>query len=428
MRILPFILLSLFTFPPIFPRAAFAREKSVAPATVRTLTLSEALARALRRNPDLATFSYDNRAGEARVLQAGIKPNPEASLTFENFAGTRGRGPAAATESTLEFSQLLELGGKREARVREAEAAKALLEYDYEEKKRNVFHSVATDFISVLGAQERVALQEDIAGLAEELRPDLDARVKAGRASVAEQTRNEVAIANANVALMAARQGLATARRKLAFHWAATEADFETVRGDIATLPSVGPLEKYMAAASSHPSVARWEAEAERRRALVRREQANGTEDVKVGAGVRWLNGPDEATFVGGISIALPLRNKNEGNIREAEAMEAKVGAERKSAEFSLSLAIREAYGRVQLARTTAKLIDRSVITNAQRTVDAVKEGFPTGRFSSLEMLEARRTINDARVQRLDALIESHKAAAALDALTGGHRRADTKH
>ena len=76
--------------------AAAAEKKKTNPVSESKggrLTLADALARTFRRSPELAAFAHDERATEARVLQAGIRPNPEASLNVENFAGTRGRGP-----------------------------------------------------------------------------------------------------------------------------------------------------------------------------------------------------------------------------------------------------------------------------------------------------------------------------------------------
>ena len=410
-----------------WPFAARAAEKKKSAPAAESgsgrLTLAEALSRTLRRSPELAAFAYDERAAEARTLQAGIRPNPEAGFTIENFAGTRGRGPVADTEATLELSQLIELGGKRIARIREAEAGRALVRYDYEAKRLEVLRAVAVDFVAVLGAQRRVGLQREIVTLAESLGPEIENRLAIGKASLVEQTRNEVAAATARLGLATALRGLANARRQLAGRWGAKGADFESVVGNLDAHPAPAAAGDYLGKMDAHPSVARWDAETAKRRATLEKERANGRGDVTVGVGGRWLNGPDAATVVGSVSVPIPLRNKNEGAIREAEAMEAKAGIERRAAELALGAGIREAYGRLVLAQTTAQLLDDTVLTGAQRTVDAVNAGFATGKFSYLEVLEARRTLNDARIQHLEAIVEYHKTAVELDALTGGHGR-----
>ena len=413
------ILLAALTAWPFAARAA--EKKKSAPAVETSggrLTLADALARTLRRSPELAAFAYDERAVEARVLQAGIRPNPEASLNVENFAGTRGRGPVADTEATLELSQLIELGGKRDARIREAQAGRTLVRYEYEAKRLEVLRTVATDFIAVLGAQRRVELQREIVALTESLGPEIQNRLKAGKASLTEQTRNEVAVATARLGLATATRELANARRQLAGRWGARSADFDSVSGNLESHPVPASVGTYLAKLGAHPSIARWDAETAKRHATVLKEKANGTGDVTVGVGTRWLNGPDEAALVGRVSIPIPLRNKNEGTIREAQAMEAKAAAERRAAELLLGAEIREAYGKLVIAQNTAQTLDDTVLTSAQRNVDAVNEGYATGKFSYLDVLESRRTLNEARTQHLDALIEYRKAAVQLDTLT----------
>ena len=75
-----------------------------------SITLAEALARTLRGSPELAAYDYDLRAAEARILQAGLRPNPELSLNIENPTGSGPYQSADQMENTLTLSQLIELG------------------------------------------------------------------------------------------------------------------------------------------------------------------------------------------------------------------------------------------------------------------------------------------------------------------------------
>src|SRR3954463_15888406 len=66
------------------PAGPQSLSKPVGPLTlsepVGAVTLSEAVAATLGHNPDLAVTAYDLKAGDARALQASLRPNPEASL------------------------------------------------------------------------------------------------------------------------------------------------------------------------------------------------------------------------------------------------------------------------------------------------------------------------------------------------------------
>ena len=96
------------------------------------LTLRQALALALLRNPELASAAWEVRAGEARTLQAGLLPNPEVGVEVENFAGSGEFRGVDAAETTVALSQVIELGGKRLRRARVAALERDLAAWEYE--------------------------------------------------------------------------------------------------------------------------------------------------------------------------------------------------------------------------------------------------------------------------------------------------------
>ena len=93
--------------------AAPALAQSPLPAE---LTLPQALQLALAHNPELAAVAAEIRIKDGDRRQAGLRPNPELSLELENFAGQGELRGADGAEATLQLSQLLELGGKRDRR------------------------------------------------------------------------------------------------------------------------------------------------------------------------------------------------------------------------------------------------------------------------------------------------------------------------
>ncbi|WP_348240629.1 TolC family protein, partial [Salmonella enterica] len=58
------------------------------PAPAGELTLADAVGLALERNPDLVASRYELTASQARIVQAGLRPNPELGVEYENFAGS----------------------------------------------------------------------------------------------------------------------------------------------------------------------------------------------------------------------------------------------------------------------------------------------------------------------------------------------------
>ncbi|MBY0277239.1 TolC family protein, partial [Candidatus Binatia bacterium] len=144
-----------------------AISSSRADITAATLTLRDALLRALRESPRLPGSALELRAREAESLQAGLIPNPALTTEVEDFGGGGSRNGFNASQTTISLAQLIELGGKRAARVRLAEAGADLGRWDYESLRINVLSDVARAFLATLAAQEKLALTEELRRIAE---------------------------------------------------------------------------------------------------------------------------------------------------------------------------------------------------------------------------------------------------------------------
>jgi len=102
---------------------ALVAAPSASAQSQRALTLPQTLQRALAANPRLTEADREVAMAAGRRLQAGAIPNPEISFELDNAFGTGDLRGLTSAESTLQLSQLIELGGKREARVAAGTAA-----------------------------------------------------------------------------------------------------------------------------------------------------------------------------------------------------------------------------------------------------------------------------------------------------------------
>jgi outer membrane protein, heavy metal efflux system len=386
------------------------------------LTLRQSLALALARNPELAAVSYDIRIGEARVLQAKLLPNPEAEFLSENVAGSGEYSNARRSENTLLLGQLIELGGKRRARVREASFGRDLAEFDYEEKKREVFLKTAQDFVDVLAIQRRVAINEQLVRLANDFIPVVVKRVEAGKASTLEKTRFDVAIGSARIDLEQAKHDLLAARQRLASRWGSLKPRFASAVGDLDATPATASLDLLARRLSANPRLARFGAEVAQREAAFAREKAAAVPDVTVRAGGRQINERNDTTAVVGFSVPLPLWNRNQGNINAAQERIDRADAEQAAAATVLMTELIEGYENLQRARGAILILRENVLPGADDALKATTEGYEAGRFSYLDVLEARRTTSAARIQYLQAIIDYHRAFHMVEALTADPR------
>ena len=401
----------------LFPAVALAGAEERADAT-GNLTLSQALALALTHSPQLAGFSYELRAAEARVLQASLPPNPEIDFAIEDFGGSRQANGFNQAETTLALGQLIELGGKRRARVQTAQFDRALTAYDYETQKREVFLETHQLFVDVLAGQRRVAAQEELVRLADEFLPGVERRREAGKASAIEETRFRVAVATARIELEKVRREMAAARSRLAAHWGENAPRFALAVGELERAPAVGSLESLVRLLERNPRVARFEAERGRRSAALAGEEAAAIPDVRLRGGVRQQEATDSTGFVAGLSLPLPLFNRNQGAIRAARETLARTDVDAAAALARLRNELTDAYQDLQTARASLDLLRTTVLPGARESAAGLREGFQSGRYSYLEVLDAQRTLAGAHAQHLEALADYHKALAVIEALT----------
>ena len=147
-----------------------AQATTVAAQERELLTLDAALARAgivdsadePPDNPRLIGPRAEADAARALVDQARLRPNPEIAFEAENIAGSGAFSGLQATEYTLSLSQRLELGGKRGARVRAAQAEARVATLSGALSVAQLGRSVRERYVEAVAAAARLELARDI--------------------------------------------------------------------------------------------------------------------------------------------------------------------------------------------------------------------------------------------------------------------------
>jgi cobalt-zinc-cadmium efflux system outer membrane protein len=384
------------------------------PEPMGDIALHDALSLALRHNPELAAFSIEVRVAEARTLQAGLRPNPEIGVEVENFAGSGTLRSFDGAETTVEIGQRIEPGGKRRKRTSVASLERALAMWDYEAKRADVLTETSKSFVDVLAAQERLALSQELLRLSEQTYDAVSARVKAGKVSPVEETKAGVALSNGRIEQARAQRGLEAARKKLAAAWGSGVPAFDRAVGPLDRVSPIPPADRLPVEVRGNPDIARWATEKERRRAAAALQKAIRIPDVTIAAGVRSFRESDDSAFVAGISIPLPLFDRNQGGILEAQRLLSKAEREGAAAEAKAWSALAEAWQALSTAVLEIDALKATVLPGAQSAFDAASEGYRQGKFGYLDVLDSQRTLFEAKGQYISALTAYHKAAADL--------------
>lgn len=385
---------------------------------VEIVTIERALQAGLAHRPELTIAECEIRAADGRLLQAGLRPNPEASAEVENFAGSGPQRGFQSAETTLKVSQLIELGRKRVKRQSLASSERDLSIWDKEAKRLDVITEIRRAFIETLASQTRVALADELAVVAQSMLRSVTEMVKAGKVSPIEESRATVAMNRADLTVFEMRSQLKVARQHLAMQWGDADARFERVEGRLDILPARPELSSLVQQVNDHPALARWPDEMQRRKSELELAAAAGVPDLAVSGGLRHFADNDDIGVVVGVSVPLPFFNRNQGAILAAQANMEAADASFEVARRSLLTSIRDQYQALYTAATEEESLRRNTLPLATQVFEATTTGYRHGKFGLLDVLDAQRTLFESRSQYVEAEARYQIAIAELERLT----------
>ena len=139
----------------------------------------------------------------------------------------------------------------------------------------------------------------------------------------------------------------------------------------------------------------------------------------------KYLAEPRDTAFVMGVSIPLPIFDRNQGNISAARARLNKTRELARQADVAAKTDLVDAYKSMLSAYEQAVNLRDKIIPASQQAFDAASEGYRQGKFGYLDLLDAQRTLFQSRQQYLDMLVLYHQTHADVERLIGGNMEFD---
>ena len=416
-------LLASVTLPPVFPVQAQDTKPPVAEQQTQsvTLALDQAIAWALEKSPVLAASGSRADAATASRSQAGALPNPELSIEAENIYGD---GPYDGTDSaeiTYGVEQLVELPGKRGNRVRVAEAEKIKIHYARDGARLDLIRDITTAYAELVAAQRELTVIEEERKLAEEVRNSVAARVEAGKEPPIQKNKAEIELSSSVIALDRARRAVNTKEQALMGLMGGGIGDFAIDAKSLPTLTEPEPFTYYQERLVQTPDAKGLEADVTQAQSALSLEKASAFPDPTLGFGVKQFREDDSQAFVAGISLPIPVFNLNRAGIQRAghELNAAKL--EQRGGQLTLETSLMEAYENFVSAYREASALNSSVLPGAEEAFSFSRQGYDAGKFGYLEVLDAQRTLFDARRQYNEAVLDYHRQRASIERMTALH-------
>lgn len=391
--------------------------------TAPPLTLRQAIDAALAGNPELQSFAFAFHAQDARTRQAGLRPAPEISLDVENALGTGESSGLDSAEYTLALSQVLELGGKRDARVAAAQAGRDVLDTERQARQLDVLAEVTRRFIVVAAREEQHELAQRGVDLAQRTAADSERRVDTARAPHAELDRAGIALDRAKLAERASAVELDTARRQLAATWGETQPlisgrSIGEVKADLFQLPPIGDYTELVTRLATNPDFLRFATEARLLDAELRLASTLRRPDVTLRGGVRRLEASNDQAFVASISLPLFSGRRAESLIAEARARRELVDAERLAAEVKVQATLYELHRQLGRAVQEAGTLYGDILPRSEEALKETEYAYERGRYSYLELVDAQREYLAVQADLIEAAANAHTLRAEIERLT----------
>lgn len=386
---------------------------------VGELTLAHAVEIALAHNPDLTASAYELKAAGARIEQARLRRNPELSIQLDNLAI---RGAARGTEvlaSTLSLSQVIEMGGKRAYRTDVAAMDLDLVDIERQAQQLDILAEVTRRFITVVAVQERRVYTQSARELAQRTLDAISARVTAARSPEAERSRARIALTRALIEEQQADSELRSARSALAALWGSQEPAFAEAKADLFALEAVEPFDALVQGLARNPDFLRFASEGRLREAELRLAQAQARPNLTFSVGVGRFNETHDTGLSVGFSMPLPLFDRNQGAIHEAQVRHAQTDVQRQAAFLRARAAVYGLYQELVASRTRLETLRAEALPQAQQALDQTQYGYERGRFSYLELATAQQELPELRVAMIAAAADYHRLLAEIERLTG---------
>ena len=392
----------------------YAKEQATLPR--KSVTLEEALALAEQHNPQLRAASAAIEGAEAGIVTASAYQNP--TITFGSLGRQQALLPAAAIPGMLHglnFSQTVDLPVVRSTRIRAASVRREATQFALAETRLAVRGAVKHAFYDALRRTREMQLAQGNVDLLEDLRRRIRVQVDVGEAARLELTRAEAEVASARIAVRSTELRLTAALSQL---YAAVGAPLGRVEpdGDLERaqiLPPLSELQQEML--SKHPSLAVAESEIRYNEATVESERAQRLPSPSFWTD--WFRQPEASQLRFGVTLTLPLWNKREGPIKEAEAARKQAAAMAQNRRVELLAALERAYSMYQVADQQVQISETGTLRLAEAAVEAAQAAFKFGERGIIEVLDAQRVLRAARSDYVNAQFDRQQALIELEQL-----------
>ena len=392
--------------------AAFAQS----PPAPGPVTVDQVVERAMADNPELRAMRAEVDAARGRLLQAGLRPNPMLDL------GGQANVSGSDNNVNVGLSIPLDLNGRKAGRVGVAEREIDMKQAQVSDRERRLSAEVRLKAGDLLAARRNLEFTEELLGTNQKGLGLVRDRVQQGAAPTLEENLVLVEVNRLEASLSMLKSRVEILGLQLRLLAGMRPDEVLALQGELASRPlTLDRTQALAQALAGRPDLVIARAEAAMAQAKIRREEAEGRWDARFNLGYQRqdfgfsLNGltdrggtrPIQDTFNyvgGGVTITMPVRNKNQGNVAAATAEAQAAERKREGAELIVRQEVAAAFAQLAAAQRALDIYTRGVRDVAGRNLAVVRQAYELGRTSVLDVIAEQRRYIDIEMGYTDAL------------------------
>jgi len=400
-------------------KASMAQKPS--PSAMR-LSQDEAVALFLHQNFDLLITKFGIDYAKGQQITARLFPNPILSVSTLGAFGQQ-QTLTRSGQVYPQIQQLFEMAGKRGYRMESASFGARSAEANFEDAIRQLTFTVKDAYYRVQLAQRRLALAEENRDRFSRILEVNTIRFKKGYIAEVDLIRIRLQVVDFQSQIIQAIQDGNQARADLRVLLGlspsvdvllTTQLDYHLVEPDIVALRRL--------AFDTRPDIRMKRLMQSQRMADLRLAKAYRIPDITAAAGIalQGPQGPDNQQQLGfNLGVPLPLFNRNQGGIAQAEVSTQVADADLQKAIVQVENDVEIAYRNLLESRRLVETYRGGVLEDARLTLTIVEKAYERGGATILDLLDAARTSRTIQQNYIETLFNYQRNLFLLENAVG---------
>ena len=400
------------------PSGGSSATKSFSESGKSTFTLSEAIAAAHKKNPEILAMEAATASAEGGVTTAKTWANPELRIEPGVRRSLEGTSFVTAFNGLIGLSQPFKFPGKRTLEIAIAKSDVRLREIAIEGFRFQLAAKVSRAFYDLLAAQKIIEARAEQVASAKIFVESARKRAENGYAGDFESMKSQADLIIAQSAHREAEGRAANARIVLNTLMARHPSAALALSGSLDNLsPKGGPRDFVCLAMARNPALRALEIEAQKSGLNLKRSRMETLPDFAVGPNFEYYK--DEQIVSFSASASLPVWNQNSGGIQTASAQQKQCLAEIQRLRIELGGGVAGAVAKLDVARDQLALYSPVFLSRMRDFVRQAEEGYAQSATTIIIYLDAKRTYFDTLTSYYEALGRVAECRAELESAIG---------